>query len=197
MKNIIASFTAKPGKGEALENILRDMVRNTALEPGAMVYELLRDESQPERIVVYERYRDGEAKASHLATPYLAQALEQGAPLMAEGPSLMHLETLACIRHTQAPFERGEVEVVVMPIGPVNLVYAKAQHGILACGAIDPAALEKFGIAAARVKPTRGNSIGNFDDLVAGEVREANATAQKLGIVVGMPGRDALKKLQG
>ena len=91
--------------------------------------------------------------------------------------------------------EGRSAEVVVMPIGPVSLVYARTERGMLACGAIDPAALEKFGSAVARVKPTSGSSIGSLDDLFAGEVREANASAQALGIQPGMSGRAAFAKL--
>lgn len=87
-----------------------------------------------------------------------------------------------------------EVEAVVLPIGPVNLVYARTDKGLLTCGAIDPMALEKFGIAAARVKPS-GSSVASFDDLLAGVVREANPAALALGVSVGMSGRDALAKL--
>ena len=116
-------------------------------------------------------------------------------PLLAGEPTLQHLVTQACIRHEQATVEGRSAEVVVMPIGPVSLVYARTERGILACGAIDPAALEKFGVAAARVRPTTGGSIGGLADLLAGEVREANAAAQALGIQPGMPGRAALALL--
>lgn len=91
-------------------------------------------------------------------------------------------------------FEGRDVETVVLPIGSVNLVYARAAKGLLTCGAIDPMALDKFGIAAARVKPS-GSSVANIDDLLGGSVREANAVAQALGVTVGMPGREALTKL--
>ncbi len=195
MKNIIATLHAKPGQGAALETILREQVRLTAAEPGAMVYELLRDAAQPDTLVVYERYRDAAAKAEHLATPYLAETLRLAAPLLAAAPTMQHLGTLAAIRHEQITVDGKAVELVALPIGPVNLVYARTARGILACGAIDPAALEKFGIAAARVKPTRGGSIGNLDDLLVGEVREANAAAQALGIQPGMTGRAALALL--
>ncbi|MFT3830452.1 MAG: DUF1805 domain-containing protein [Opitutaceae bacterium] len=195
MKNIIATLRAKPGQGAALETLLRDQVRLTAAEPGAMVYELLRDEAQPDTLVVYERYRDAAAKAVHLATPYLAATLERAAPLLAEPPVLRHLETLAAIRHEQTVVDGRMVELVALPLGPVKLVYARTERGLLACGAIDPAALEKFGIAAARVRPTTGSSVGSLDDLLAGEVREANTAAQALGIAPGMSGRATLARL--
>lgn len=195
MKNIIATFHAKPGQGPALETILRKQVQLTAGEPGAMVYDFLRDDAQPETLVVYERYRDAAAKSEHLATPYLAETLKQGGPLLAGAPVLQHLTTVVCIRHEQTVVEGRPAEVVVLPLGPVSLVYARTDHGLLACGAIDPAALERFGIAAARVRPTTGSSITNLEDLLAGEVREANGPAQALGLVPGMTGRAAFARL--
>jgi uncharacterized protein YunC (DUF1805 family) len=86
-------------------------------------------------------------------------------------------------------------QVAVLPIGPVSLVYAKTAKGILACGAIDPAALQKFGLPAARVKPVGSPSITSLADLLAGEVREANDAAQALGVTVGMKGREVIAKL--
>lgn len=49
--------------------------------------------------------------------------------------------------------------------------------------------------AAVRVHPTTGSSIGNLDDLLAGEVREANPAVQALGIQPGMTRRAALANL--
>lgn len=87
-----------------------------------------------------------------------------------------------------------EIEAVVLPIGPVNLVFARTEKGLVSCGAVDPNALEKFGLAAARVRPS-GASVSNLDDLLNGIVREANPTAQALGIAEGMSGREALSRL--
>ena len=151
MKNIIATFHAKPGQGAALETILREQVRLTAREPGAMVYELWRDEAHPEVYAVVERYRDAAAKAAHLATPYLAETLQRALPLLTGEPQLQHLDTQACTRHEQATVEGRSAEIVVLPLGPVSLVYARTERGVLACGAIDPVAGMKFGIALARV----------------------------------------------
>lgn len=195
MKNIIATLRARPGCGADLEKILREQVRLTAAEAGAMVYDLLRDDADPDTVVVYERYRDATAKDTHLGTAYLAETLRQAGPLLAVAPELRHLSTSACIRHEQCEVDGRPVELVAMPIGPVSLVYARTSSGLLACGAIDPAALEKFGIPAARVKPTTGNSIGNLDDLLAGEVREANAAAEARGVRPGQSGREALARL--
>ncbi|MDY6951093.1 MAG: YunC family protein [Thermodesulfobacteriota bacterium] len=80
----------------------------------------------------------------------------------------------------------------VMPLGPVNLVYVVTDVGMVGCGAFDVAALDKFRYPAARVRPTRGDSISTIDDLLVGEVKEANEAAASLGVKIGMAGREAL-----
>ena len=63
MTTLLSTLTAKPGQGAALEKILREMVQHTAREPGAVCYDLLRPEDdRADTLVVYERYRDADAK---------------------------------------------------------------------------------------------------------------------------------------
>ena len=83
----------------------------------------------------------------------------------------------------------------VIPAGPVHLVMVIARHGMVGCGAFDVAALNNFGYPAARVKPSRGSSIASLDDLLAGEIRESNPAALKLGLKEGMSGKEALDLL--
>ncbi|OPX66817.1 MAG: hypothetical protein A4E37_01807 [Methanoregulaceae archaeon PtaB.Bin056] len=83
----------------------------------------------------------------------------------------------------------------VIPLGPVNLVGVAASKGLVGCGAIDVAALEKFGYPAARVRPSVGSSVSTIADLLAGVVKEANEGAKRLGVTVGMTGKDALDLL--
>lgn len=94
MSCIIATLRAKPGQAAALEKVLREQVANTAREDGTLVYELVRPVDEPDTLIVYERYRDEAAKADHLATPYLAEAFEAVAPLVAEPVSLRYLTLL-------------------------------------------------------------------------------------------------------
>jgi len=86
-----------------------------------------------------------------------------------------------------------EAEGFVIPLGPANLVFAKAGRGLVGCGAIDVAALERFGYPAARVRPADGPSIRDLDDLLAGTVVLANGPATALGVVPGMTGKEALE----
>jgi uncharacterized protein YunC (DUF1805 family) len=83
----------------------------------------------------------------------------------------------------------------IIPIGPVNLVFALAEKGLVGCGAIDVQALEKFHIPAAKVRPVASASISTIDDLLAGEIVSVNQYASDVGITIGMYGKDALHRL--
>ncbi|WP_245619084.1 hypothetical protein [Methanogenium cariaci] len=48
----------------------------------------------------------------------------------------------------------------VIPAGPVNIVFAANEGGLVGCGAIDVTALSGFGYAAARIRPPEGAGIG-------------------------------------
>lgn len=83
----------------------------------------------------------------------------------------------------------------VIPLGPVNLVLVIARNGLVGCGAIDVAALAKFGYPAARVRPVGGEVIATLEDLVSGVIREANFPAEQHGVQIGMSGKEALDLL--
>lgn len=82
-----------------------------------------------------------------------------------------------------------------IPLGAVNLVFATTDVGMIACGAFDVAALDRFHYPAARVKSPTGAPIATVDDLLAGVVKDANEEAARRGITLGMTGRQAMELL--
>ena len=80
----------------------------------------------------------------------------------------------------------------VIALGPINLVSIITDIGMVACGAYDVAALDKFSIPAAKCSSPKG-PIANIDDLLNAQVKEANASAINLGIKTGMTGKEALE----
>jgi uncharacterized protein YunC (DUF1805 family) len=96
---------------------------------------------------------------------------------------------------TKVKLAKKEADGYVIPLGKVNLVNVVTDQGMVGCGAFDVAALNNFGYPAARVKPSRGSSIATIDDLLVGVIKEANDAAAKLGIKIGMSGREALELL--
>ncbi len=83
----------------------------------------------------------------------------------------------------------------MIPLGPINLVNVVTDVGMVGCGAFDVLALNNFGYPAAKVRPSKGSSIATIDDLFEGIVKEVNPSAEKLGLKVGITGRDALELL--
>jgi uncharacterized protein YunC (DUF1805 family) len=97
--------------------------------------------------------------------------------------------------HEEVWLAHKRADGYVIPLGPVNLVCVVTDVGMVGCGAFDVAALDKFDYPAARVRATRGTSVATIDDLLVGEVKDANTAATKLGVQLGMSGREALERL--
>ena len=97
--------------------------------------------------------------------------------------------------HEKVQLANKQADGYVIPLGPVNLVNVVTDVGMVGCGAFDVAALDNFDYPAARVKATTGSSISTIDDLLVGEVKDANTAADKLGVKVGMSGREALDRM--
>ena len=87
---------------------------------------------------------------------------------------------------------KKQAEGYIVPLGPANLVFVITDIGMIGCGAFDVSALDKFTYPAARVKPTAGPSISTIEDLLVGEIKEANSAVARRGVLVGMSGKDAL-----
>jgi uncharacterized protein YunC (DUF1805 family) len=97
--------------------------------------------------------------------------------------------------HEKVPLTSKQADGYVIPLGPINLVNVITDVGMVGCGAFDVAALDGFGYPAARVKSTTGGGIATIDDLLAGVVKDANEAATRLGVQVGMSGREALDRM--
>jgi len=193
MQTLIVTFIAKPGCEQVLETAINELQRATALEPGATSYELHQGVAGSRTFYLYERYADTAAMKTHLASAYLQAALPKLAQLLAQPHTMIECDYRSGLHPRTLEIEGKRVTLHSIPLGPANLVFVQTQRGILACGAIDPAALQRFGLPTARVKPTCGPLIANLDDLLAGEVREANEAAGALGVRIGMTGREALR----
>jgi len=90
---------------------------------------------------------------------------------------------------------KKSAEGYVFEFGPVNLVFAKTDSGMIGCGLVDVVVFDKFNFPAARVKSSGSGAITDIDDLLDGTVKDVNETASKKGLTVGMTGRQALEMM--
>ena len=63
-------FETAPGREKELEQVLLPLRAASRSEPGCLTYELSRDPEHPEKFLLYEKFRDSDAHAAHLAAPH-------------------------------------------------------------------------------------------------------------------------------
>lgn len=71
-----------------------------------------------------------------------------------------------------------------------KLLIVKGSKGIVACPYLNPRTFEQTGEACAIVPAA------DFEGIPAGKVRAVTPQAEKLGIAVGMSGREALERIR-
>ncbi len=98
--------------------------------------------------------------------------------------------------HTQA-FEtpNGLVEGVQTKWSGFNILLVTGSKGFLACPAIDVAACERYGVAAALVESTPENPIRTLDRFSNRKVTKVNEKAKALGIEEGMDVVEAFARI--
>lgn len=66
---LYATFTARPGAGDRVAELLRDFAEGVRAEPGNIVFDATRLRDDSEKFFVYEEYRDEASFQAHLANP--------------------------------------------------------------------------------------------------------------------------------
>ncbi len=67
---LIAEFTARPGQGDAVADLLAGLTTDVRNEPGNVVFDGHRRMDDATKFVVYEIYRDRAAFEAHISAPY-------------------------------------------------------------------------------------------------------------------------------
>ena len=68
--SLIAEFTARPGEGERVAELLADLAVDVRAEAGNVVFDCYRRLEDRDRFVVYEIYRDKAAFEAHISADY-------------------------------------------------------------------------------------------------------------------------------
>lgn len=86
---VIAEFQIMPGELEAfLELAHEDARRSLADEAGCHQFDVLTDETDPTRVVLYECYTDRKAFETHLDMPHYAPFKSASTPLLSSPPNV-------------------------------------------------------------------------------------------------------------
>ena len=78
MTVLVAYYHVRSGHGDEVEAALREMAELVrAHEPQCLVYEANRSQDDPDRFLLYERYRDAAALEAHRETPHFRTIVEE------------------------------------------------------------------------------------------------------------------------
>jgi (4S)-4-hydroxy-5-phosphonooxypentane-2,3-dione isomerase len=82
---VVVTFQLKPGSAAAFHPIIIENAETSVRsEPGCDQFQVLHDEADPDKIVLYEVYADEAAFDAHLKTPHFAIFERDGKPMIVE-----------------------------------------------------------------------------------------------------------------
>jgi quinol monooxygenase YgiN len=85
---LIVKLKAKTGEGPAIEKAFAPAITATLKEKGCILYELSRDTSSADTLLLYERWATVPDLAAHLKTPHIAKLLAELTDLTDSAPDL-------------------------------------------------------------------------------------------------------------
>lgn len=85
---IVATFAAKPGKGDALFEVLNRCVAPSRLEAGNVHYDLYRSVENPDAFLFHETWKSADAIVEHEKKPHFLALLAGVESLIAAPPAI-------------------------------------------------------------------------------------------------------------
>jgi quinol monooxygenase YgiN len=84
MHIVVVSIDLNPGKADEFSALTRENIRETLKESGVVRFDLLQQDDDPNRFVLFEVYRNPGDHAEHKLTPHYRAWSLAAEPLMAE-----------------------------------------------------------------------------------------------------------------
>lgn len=91
---LLVELRVDADQADALIEAMANPTKQTAKEPGNVLYNLSQDSEKPGRFVLYEEWKDVAALDSHLKQPYLVKLLADFDRLLSEPPKLTVLRPI-------------------------------------------------------------------------------------------------------
>jgi quinol monooxygenase YgiN len=85
---VVATFTIKEGLMDQAIAGFETVIAATHNEPGCVTYALHRDNANPARLVMIERWESQDALNAHIQAPHMAKLGEFAAEMLAEPPMI-------------------------------------------------------------------------------------------------------------
>jgi quinol monooxygenase YgiN len=85
---VVATFTIRDGLIDEAIAEFESVIAATHDEPGCITYALHRDNANPSRLVMVERWESQDALNSHIQAPHMAKLGEFAAEMLSEPPMI-------------------------------------------------------------------------------------------------------------
>jgi quinol monooxygenase YgiN len=97
MISVIAKLPIKEGKGEEAITAIKELMVQVAREEGTLMYTLNRDQSNPNMLVIMERYKDKAAFDVHSSTPHFKAFFAKSKTFIGGKPEITLMEEIHSI----------------------------------------------------------------------------------------------------
>jgi quinol monooxygenase YgiN len=97
MLAVVAKLPIKEGKVEEAIEAFKGLMADVAHEEGTLAYTLNQDRSDPNILVVMERYKDQAALDAHSSAPYFKEFFSKSREFIAGKPDISVLEEIHSI----------------------------------------------------------------------------------------------------
>lgn len=97
MISVIAKIPIKEGKMEDAIQAFKELMVHVAKEEGTVMYTMNRAKSNPNTLVIMERYRDKTALDAHSASPHFKAFVAKGASFFGGKPEITVMEEIHSI----------------------------------------------------------------------------------------------------
>jgi quinol monooxygenase YgiN len=98
MISVIAKLPIKEGKVEEAITAVKELMVQVAREEGTLMYTLNRDQSNPNTLVIMERYKDKAAFDVHASTPHFKTFFAKSKAFLGGRPEVTLMEEIHSIR---------------------------------------------------------------------------------------------------
>jgi quinol monooxygenase YgiN len=97
MISVIAKLQIQDGKAEQTIEMFKELLTKVSTEDGTMLYSLNRKSSDPNTLVVIERYKDKEALTAHSSTAHFKEFSAKLGTVLAGRPEITVMEELGVV----------------------------------------------------------------------------------------------------
>jgi quinol monooxygenase YgiN len=98
MVSVIAKLPIKEGKAEEAIAAVKELMVQVAREEGTLLYTLNRDPSNPNTLVIMERYKDKAAFDMHASTPHFKAFFAKSKAFIGGKPEVAVMEEIHSTR---------------------------------------------------------------------------------------------------